>query len=41
MLLYGRVVSLLGSKLKGRLYRISAVIVLVMGIIFVLRGYRG
>ncbi len=41
MLLYGRVVSLLGSTLRGRLYRISAVIVLVMGIVFVLRGYRG
>jgi sulfite exporter TauE/SafE len=40
MALFGRVASLLGARMRTRLYRLSAVLVLAMGIVFLVRALR-
>jgi sulfite exporter TauE/SafE len=38
--LFGRVTSFIGAKMQQRLYRISALFVIIMGIIFLVRALR-
>ena len=40
LLLFGKIVNIIGIKLREQLYRVSAVIMIVMGIIFILRTVR-
>jgi hypothetical protein len=38
LLLFGKIVNVWGVKLRERLYKASAIIMIIMGVIFILRA---
>ncbi len=37
LLLFGRIINIIGAKLRARLYRLSAIVMVIMGIVFIAR----
>jgi sulfite exporter TauE/SafE len=38
LFLFGRIINIIGVKMRARLYRLSAIVMIIMGIIFVVRS---